>query len=63
MLFKDSRLIYYIFLIKKNKVVKMDEMCWFCIGYHVSLNIDAPRQKQEIKKIHLSCPLMDGNRK
>jgi len=41
----------------------MDEMCRFCIGYHVSFNIDVPRQMQEILKIHLSCPLMDGNRK
>jgi hypothetical protein len=61
MLLKDSHLIYYKFLIKKNKVVKMDEMCRFCVGHHVSVNLDAPRQKQEFKKIHLSCPLMDGN--
>jgi hypothetical protein len=46
MLLKDSHLIYYNFLNKK-KVVEMDEMCQFCIGQHVTINLDAPRQKQE----------------
>jgi hypothetical protein len=63
MLLNNSHLIYYIFLIKKNKVVKLEEMCQFCIGHHVGDNLDVPRQKQEFFLIHLSCPLMDGNRK
>jgi hypothetical protein len=63
MVLKDSHLIYYKFLIIKNKVATMDEMCGFCIGHPVNVNIDAPRQKQDFFLIHLSCPLMDGNRK
>ncbi len=47
MLLQDSHLIYYKFLIKKNKVVKMDKISQFCMGQHVSVNLDAPRQKQE----------------
>ncbi len=47
MLLKDSHLIYYNFLIRKNKVAKMDEISQFCMGQHVSINLDVPRQKQE----------------